>query len=60
LHYQGVRHLDEEVGEPSEVNFCSAFPDGIPDEIAYGSNLHTKPFPGDHGFLYEESIQEEA
>jgi len=33
---------------------CAAFPDGIPNEIAYGKNKHAKPFPGDHGIQYEK------
>ena len=40
---------------------CEAFPDGIPDEIAYGDNPHTSPFPGDHGIRFEaEEKKEEA
>lgn len=26
-----------------EAWFCNAFPEGIPDEIAYGDNLHLVP-----------------
>lgn len=33
---------------------CLAFPEGIPDEIAYGDNPHTAPYPGDHGIRYEK------
>ena len=29
--------------EATERVICSAFPDGIPDEIAYGKNLHLEP-----------------
>ena len=25
------------------ANYCTAFPDGIPDEIAYRDNPHTEP-----------------
>ena len=25
------------------ANYCTAFPDGTPDEIAYGDNPHTEP-----------------
>ena len=32
---------------------CKAFPKGIPEEIAYGPNLHLKPYPGDHGIQFE-------
>jgi len=51
-HYKGVKRLGEE--ESTEVNYCKAFPDGIPDEIAYGDNKHTEPYPGDNGIQYEE------
>lgn len=44
-HFQGVRYLRPDEGELSEVNYCDAFPDGIPDEIAYGNNKHLKPLP---------------
>jgi len=47
-----VKRLGEE--ESTEVNYCKAFPDGIPDEIAYGDNKHTEPYPGDNGIQYEE------
>lgn len=32
--------------EMTEVNVCEAFPDGIPNEIAYGDNKHLLPLPG--------------
>jgi hypothetical protein len=32
---------------------CAAFPNGIPEEIAYGPNLHIAPYPGDNGIQYE-------
>jgi hypothetical protein len=41
---------DSELGERPG---CAAFPKGIPDEIAYGDNLHLEPFPGDHGIQFE-------
>jgi hypothetical protein len=31
--------------ELSEDNVCLAFPDGIPNEIAYGNNPHSTPLP---------------
>jgi len=43
-HYQGVKWFGEE--ESTERNICKAFPDGIPDEIAYRDNKHSKPLPG--------------
>lgn len=43
-HFIGVKQLDGT--EQSEIVVCKAFPDGIPDEIAYGNNKHTKPLKG--------------
>lgn len=40
--------------ETTERPVCEAFPDGIPDEIAYGNNPHTQPFPGDNGIQFKE------
>lgn len=59
LHFRGVSQPDGT--EMTERVVCDAFPDGIPDEIAYGDNLHLKPFPGDHGIQFQEkpSAQEE-
>lgn len=51
-HYQGVRWLGDE--ESSEVNYCLAFSEGIPDEIAYGTNEHERPCCGqDNDIVYE-------
>lgn len=33
--------------------YCTAFPNGIPAEIAYGENPHEDFCPGDHGLCYE-------
>jgi len=49
-HFRGVRLFGDD--EHTERNVCDAFPDGIPDEIAYGDNPHTEPYPGDHGMRY--------
>lgn len=40
-HYKGI--LQPNGTEIDEVNYCSAFPEGIPNEIAYGNNAHLKP-----------------
>ena len=50
VHFQGVSEGDES----EQRCICTAFPDGIPDEIAYGANLHLTPFPGDHGIQFEK------
>lgn len=43
--YRGTRRLD--LSDPSsEVHYCSIFRDGIPEEICYGDNDHTKPIEG--------------
>lgn len=32
---------------------CKAFPKGIPDDIWFGRQDHTKSYPGDNGILFE-------
>jgi hypothetical protein len=34
---------------------CSAFPNGIPDEILADQFKHDKPYPGDHGIQFESA-----
>lgn len=31
---------------------CDAFPKGVPLAIIVGDNLHTDPFPGDRGLMF--------
>lgn len=50
-HYQGVKQPDGT--ELSEFEYCDAFPDGIPSDIAYGDNAHLAPVEGDHGIQFE-------
>ena len=50
-HFIGVKNDGDEL---SERVACKAFPDGIPDSIAYGTNKHDKPVKGDHGIRYEK------
>ena len=50
-HYHGVTQPDGT--EATEVDICTAFPKGIPVEIAQGKNMHVDPYPGDHGIQYE-------
>lgn len=51
-HFLGVGG-DEE--EENEFVYCEAFPDGIPDEIAYGKNKHLTPLPGQLNEIVFES-----
>jgi len=51
-HYLGIIQPDDT--EMTETNYCEAFPDGIPFEIAYGDNDHTDPFEGDNGIQFEK------
>ncbi len=37
-------------------NICTAFPDGIPDEIAYGEDLHLEIADGQFGTYTYESV----
>ena len=48
-YYTGVKNDGDET---TERVVCEAFPDGIPDEIAYGENDHTEPFEGDSGISF--------
>ena len=56
------RHLlgayQPEGTEEGERPCCEAFPEGIPEEIAYGDNPHTSPYPGDHGIRYEREEED--
>ena len=52
-HYTGVKQ--DKDGEVNERQVCVAFPDGIPDEIAYGDELHIGPWPDDNGIRFEKS-----
>ncbi|MBL8000027.1 MAG: hypothetical protein JNL32_15500 [Candidatus Kapabacteria bacterium] len=33
---------------------CEAFPDGIPPELWNDEIEHTRPYPGDNGYLFEK------
>jgi hypothetical protein len=40
--------------EMTEMVACDGFPYGIPEEIAYGNNLHLEPLQNqDNGIVYE-------
>ena len=52
-HFTGV--IQPDGTEMTETNACKAFPKGIPDEIAYGDNKHSKPLPDQkNNIAYEE------
>jgi hypothetical protein len=36
---------------------CAAFPDGIPDEITSGENLHNSPLPDQNNSIIFEKIE---
>lgn len=55
-HFLGVGgpESDDGNGEEFEVNICEAFPDGIPEDIAYGDNKHSTPLPNQkNAIVYE-------
>ncbi|GEM_PF-958229 len=39
---------------------CEAFPDHIPHKIFSGQFIHTKPYPGDHGILYDPIMPDDG
>jgi hypothetical protein len=51
IHYKGLIQPDET--ELSQRPVCTAFPEGIPIEIAYGDNEHMEAVEGDHGIRFE-------
>lgn len=52
VHFEGIYAPDPN-SERGQRPRCAAFPRGIPNEIAYGNDLHADPFPGDHGVQYK-------
>jgi hypothetical protein len=53
-HYLGV--IQPDGTEMTETNYCEAFLDGIPVDIAYGDNKHLTPEPDqENDIVYEKS-----
>jgi len=53
IHYTGI--IQPDGTELTECPACKAFPDGIPDEITDGSNLHLTVYEGQTGlFIFEK------
>ena len=54
-HFQGVKQPYKK--EENEFVFCMAFPKGIPEEIAYGHNLHKQPIlEQGNDIVYEQEM----
>ena len=52
-HFLGA--IQPDGTELTEVWNCEAFPEGIPNEIAYGDNLHLEVFEGQmNSIIFEE------
>jgi|GEM_PF-3334452 hypothetical protein len=52
---------DEDSERFNEPSACDAFPEGIPEEIFFGRNLHLEPYPEDHGITFaDKDIDEEG
>lgn len=52
-HFLGVKLNGKD--EITERNYCLAFPNRIPDEVAYGNDLHLKSLPNQkNNITYEK------
>ena len=59
-YYIGAVDVSEETGISDSIIYtCKAFPNGIPDEIAYGDNEHTSPYEGDNGIQYAKKTEDD-
>jgi len=54
-HFIGIEQPDGT--EMSERYVCEAFPDAIPEEIAYDDNLHQTPIPGQENEIVFEKAE---
>jgi len=55
IHFQGVKQFGNE-GEIDQLLVCKAFPKGIPEDISYGDNKHTKPIKNQKNkIVYEKA-----
>ena len=57
-HFDGLSKVGGGKGDRGEVFVCPAFPKGIPEDIAYGRNLHFTEDPRQEGSLTFEEWQE--
>ena len=60
IHFLGIKRLGVE--EETEVVYCKAFPEGIPDNVAYGNNEHLKVISeqiGDFIYLRDTNVESE-
>ena len=55
-HFMGIAGYKE----PDQYFICKAFPDGIPDKITYGDNLHLEPLKDQsNDIVYTHNYEEE-
>lgn len=53
--YSPCMHCRRHKWENEKGNYCEAFPEGMPNEIFWGKNLHKEPYPGDRGILFDSA-----
>jgi hypothetical protein len=54
VFYKGTKLIDGSARlEDDHINYCKAFPFGIPHVILSGEHDHRKPYKGDHGIRFE-------
>lgn len=55
-HYEGVKRLEAAL-EESEVHYCLAFPDGIPESISLEDNKHLTPIENQGNELVFQKLE---